>query len=216
MWYAWWSCRSRYSTSSEASIVPCTVPLSSKWNWRSVCTTPHYIPQRKRRKNKMKWDPAGTSTQSATPVFLWFCHTGRGRKGESEDVSHLCYTQRSGWFEVVCFVSSTSLHVRHQTAADLPVRPFYLFIFLSASPIPPPSSSLLNLTSSGSLYPVYSWLSFLSLHLLSLRHPALSSLCAPSLWPSVSPSSSLLGWRCGKLMNPCASDSLACEWTWCG
>lgn len=206
MRYARWSCRSRCSASSETSIVLCTVPLSGKWNWRSVCMTPHYIPQRKRRKNKMKWDPAGTSTQSATPVFLWFCHTGR----ESEYVSHLCYTQRSGWFEVVCFVSSTSLHVRHETAADLPVRPFYLFIFLSASPIP------LHLTSSGSLHPVYSWLSFLSLPLSSHRRPSLPSPRAPSLWPSVSPSSPLLGWQRGKLMNPCASDSLACESTWCG
>ena len=28
--------------------------LSSKWNWRSVCMTPHYILQRKRRWNEMK------------------------------------------------------------------------------------------------------------------------------------------------------------------
>lgn len=47
------------------SIVSCTVlPLSSKWNWRSVCMTPHYILQRKRRW-KMKWDSGGTSSQNS-------------------------------------------------------------------------------------------------------------------------------------------------------
>lgn len=49
------------------SVVSYTVlPLSSKWNWRSVCMTPHYILQRKRRWNEMKWDPAGTSTHNTT------------------------------------------------------------------------------------------------------------------------------------------------------
>lgn len=93
----WWSFHSTYSTSSETCIVPCTVPPSSKWNWRSVCMTPRYILERKRRRIEMKWDPAGTSTQNATLLFLWFCHTGRGREREREPecVSHLCDTQRS-------------------------------------------------------------------------------------------------------------------------
>lgn len=101
-WYAWWSCHSNYFTSSATSIVLCAMPLPSKWNWRSVCMTPHYILQRKRRRNNMKIDPAGTSSQSVTLMCLWSCHTGRGSKTES--VVPICITRGVAgyWLVWVC------------------------------------------------------------------------------------------------------------------
>lgn len=80
MRYARWSCRSRCSASSETSIVPCTVPLSGKWNWRSVCMTPHYIPQRMRRKKQNeKRSSRHLHTKCHTSVSVVLSHRQRVR-----------------------------------------------------------------------------------------------------------------------------------------
>lgn len=184
------------------SVVPCAMPLSSKWNWRSVCMTPHYTLQRERRRNKMKIDPAGTSSHSVTHCFCGPVTQGEAAKRSLWFPSALHVVLRViGWFEFVCFVSSTSLHVRLEAAGDLPVRPFIYSSFY-LNPLSPSVFQLIKSHFSPLLATQFIPDNpFHLLHLSCHRPPSLASLCASSLWPSVSPSSSLHGWQCGEQRN---------------
>lgn len=130
------------------------------------------------------------------------CHTGRGNKTESVVPSALHVALRvTGWFQFVCFVSSTSSHVRLEAAGDLPVHPFIYSSFY-LNPLSPSVFHLIKSHFSPLLATQFIPDNpFYLLHLPCHRPPSLACLCASSLWPSVSPSSSLRGWQCGELRN---------------
>lgn len=136
------------------SIVSCTVlPLSSRWNWRSVCMTPHYILQRERRRDE-KLNEIQPAPPHKTLMFPWLFHAARDRKRESQYVSHLRDTLRSGL--LACSRRRVSprapaWHVRHERAGVLLVCPFY--------PNPPLSAYYISLPLVPSAFQVYSWLS---------------------------------------------------------
>lgn len=114
-------------------------------------TTLHPSQEKVMERNKMRSQPA---PPHKTPwlVFLWLCHTRRDRKRESEYVSHLCDTQRSGLLAGLCRCVSPQAparHVRHERAGVLLVCPFYLFILY----LDPPPLSLFLLITSHSWFP---------------------------------------------------------------
>ena len=135
------------------SIVSCTaLPLSSKWNWRSVCMTPHYILQRERRWNEMKWDSAGTFTQT-TATSISVALSQRERQKDSEYVFHLCDTQCSwviGWLVPLWFFLSNSLACQTRESWSSTCKPL-LFIYFLWIFYPPPSLILIYFTFYGSL-----------------------------------------------------------------
>lgn len=159
----------------------------------------------------MKWDPAGTSTHNTTAsasvalshrerltASVWVCFPS---------VRHSAF-RVIGWVAPPCFLTSTSLACQARGSRSSASVPFYLFVFY----LNPPSPSLFLLVISHSSIPSpdcpLAFPSFLS--------ASSSSLAPPSPLPSVSLSSPLLGWQCGRLMNQTACDSLAWEWIWCG
>lgn len=166
-------------------------------------TTLHPSEEKVMERNEMRSQPA---PPHKTPwlVFLWVCHTRRDRKRESEYVSHLCDTQRSGLLAGLCrrvSLRAPARHVRHERAGVLLVCPLYLFI-LYLDALSPLSFYLLLLyyvsllVLSAVLSPVYSWLSshlsifasflstysfrFLSAHPISLSF-CLSIFLSPGL-----------------------------------
>lgn len=160
-------------------------------------TTLHPSEEKEMERNEMRF-----SRHLHTKHQRWcFCGSVTQKKRDSEYVSHLCDTQRSGLLAGLCRRFSSQApawHVRHERAGFLLVRPFYLFIFY-LNPLSP--SLFLHIISHPFWFSPLSTFPFIpgypltspSLHLASHLPLSVSSLQDPSPTPPVSLSSPLLG-----------------------